>query len=513
MVKRVALAGLLLALVPAIADLARAQLGGKPIPSDEATKILDQALAAANQAADGEAKVAALQTILRLEVHAGNSAEARRQTDALNKTDESRKYVMCEVAIAMALKGEGQKALVMLDSDPDAEFGDWCYDQMGGAEAELGDVGGVVASGAFVRDGEPRAELYASAAEAAFASGKTDATEKLFALARESAKTEEDANERILALFHIAFAMIRFKDSKGAEALLPEMQAALPHVEKDERDMSLVAISQVQGGLGRFADAEQTIKSIHGDAPPEFARSMMIRNLIARGDLAEAIKNVQLIGPGSYKNASIEEIAAERAHQGDFNGAFAMMPGVSDKFDIYNADSVYARIALEQAKHGKYEDARRTAHLLSEAKFRARTLILLGSNMPKNDNDRAADMFFSDARTAALSIEIDFYRAAALSHLAGVLSARGKFAEARAAADAIPSDAAEWVSGDVEKHKGSALGNIAYWQCKMGSCKEALEWSNKEGSPVLRGFALAGVVQAMMGIGAPADHYYEEYYG
>jgi hypothetical protein len=313
--------------------------------------------------------------------------------------------------------------------------------------------------------------------------------------------------------------MIGFKDSKGAEALLPEMQAALPHVEKDERDMSLVAISQVQGGLGRFADAEQTIKSIHGDAPPEFARSMMIRNLIARGDLAEAIKNVQLIGPGSYKNASIEEIAAERAHRGDFDGAFAMMPAISDEFDIHNAASIYAEIAVEQGKHGKNEDASRTALLISETKYRARILIMLGGGVPKGDaeygrdNDRVAAMFFREARAAALNIESVFLRAVVLSHLAGVLSARGNFPEARAAADAIPGDAEEWISDGVEKHKGMALENIAYWQCKMGNCKDALQRIEKEESPVLRSFELAGVAQAMMGIDPPPDHFHEENYG
>src|SRR5258707_8764162 len=101
MAKRLRMTVIFSTILLAIAAPARAQSGGKPIPSDEARKILSRALDDTNRAADGEARLAALQTILRLEVHAGNSAEARRQIDLLDKTDEIRKDVLYEIAIAM----------------------------------------------------------------------------------------------------------------------------------------------------------------------------------------------------------------------------------------------------------------------------------------------------------------------------------------------------------------------------------------------------------------------------
>src|SRR5580704_3836783 len=136
MTRRFRFAGVVATLFLAIATSAAAQTPASLQPtSEEVRKILSRALDDVNHAEDGEAKVAALQTILRLQVHAGNSVEALRQTDALNKPSESRKYVVCEVAIAMVLHGEGRKALGMLDEDPDVEYGDWCYEQMGSAEA------------------------------------------------------------------------------------------------------------------------------------------------------------------------------------------------------------------------------------------------------------------------------------------------------------------------------------------------------------------------------------------
>jgi HEAT repeat protein len=240
---------------------------------------------------------------------------------------------------------------------------------------------------------------------------------------------------------------------------------------------------------------------------------MLVEILVRTGDFAAAVKNIQMLHDESQRVSSTSALAIARAKQGDIVDALAMVNDGSDEYDTQRADWTRAHIMIEEGKLGKYPEASQTAHLITDDKIRAGALIVLGSGVPMPDKDDVAAPIFSEARSAALKIPELYFRATALSHLAGVLSVRGEFADARNAADAIQLNAEEYMLGDLEKHRGHALENIAYWQCKMRTCQDALEWVVRERSPILRSYAIAGAVEAMLGLKPPSDHYIEENYG
>jgi hypothetical protein len=458
-------------------------------PSDEVKKLLAQALDAANQAQDSEAKVQVLETILGLEVYVGNTAAVRRNLGTLNKGDDSTRFVVCEVAVAFARKGDVRGAFAILRSEGPEEVGELCYSKMADAQGKNGDVDGAVESASYESEPLNRSMDLGSAAREAVAAGKTDAADKLFKLALDAAKNVEDAATRIESLRMVAYFLAEANRQTEIVAFLPEMKTALAGIkDAHERDIRLSEIAEAQAGAGIFADADETIKAIKDGNYQDVARDMLAYALINKGDLSGALKNVEMIQYEPQKANTAIELAKARATKGDFAGALAIIGAGTSEFGGADPDLIYAAIAVAQGKQGKFEDGSRTARLIASNNVRARTLILLGANVPFPDKDHAATAIFNEARAAALNIEELYFRAAALSHLAGVLSSRGEFIDARKAEDAIPTDAEVWVAGDIGKHKGHALENIAYWQCKTGNCKEALQWVVVESSPLLRGF-------------------------
>ncbi len=495
------------------ATTAHAQSSGSP-PADDVKKLLAQALDAANQARDSEAKVQSLRTILGLEVRVGNTAVARRQSDALDKADNSTRFVVCEVAVALARKGDTHGGFATIKSDDPDEFG-FCYMDIATAQGQEGDVSGTVETASHEKKPADRETIFGIAAAAAATAGKTDAADKLLDLALEAARNVPDAAERIYSLCMAAMAMDDAHRPEMVLTFLPEMQLALASVkESDSRDLPLSQIAHVQEIADKFADAEQTIKGIKGDTWPDFSRWQLIMAFTGKGDLLEASRIAQTLQGESKKADVANLLAMARAKQGDIAGALGMVDAGSSEYDRERANWTYAHIVIEQGKQGKNSEANQTARLITNDKVRAGTLIVMGSSAPLPDKDHVASTIFSEARAAALNIKELYFRAVALSHLAGVLATRGEFTAARDAADAIPSNAEdEDMLGDLEKHKGHALENIAYWQCKMGNCKDALEWVVRENAPILRSYAIAGTVEAMLGLKPPSDHYIEENYG
>lgn len=510
MAKLLKSAGIVAALL--LATTAHAQSSGSP-PSDDVKKLLAQALDAANQARDSEAKVRVLQTILSLEVSIGNNAETRRQMAALTH-DDKRREIICEIAISYARKGDAPNAFAILRSGDAEDVGDWCYEQVAVAAAERGDASNAIMAAALDAELPRRAVYVAEAAQSASVAGKSETADKLFAFALETARTVPIAVDRIKALRMIAFELAEAHRPTEIAPLVNEMQSALSGVNGGAaRDNSLSEIAEAQSGAGMFVEADDTIKKIKNQNWRDLAHDQLAFALINKGDLAGALKNIEMIEYEPQKANMAIELARARASRGDVAGALTIIGAASKDFGGVDPDLIYAAIAGAQGKLGKIEDGSKTARLITSDMRRARTLILLGAAVPPPDKDRVAANLFIEARAAALKIEELFFRAAALSHLAGVLSSRGEFSDARKAADAIPNDAEEWMADDVEKHKGHAFENIAYWQCKMGNCKDALQCAAVEGSPLFRSFAIVGVVEAMLGLEPPSDHYGEEGYG
>jgi hypothetical protein len=511
MAKLLKSAGIVAALL--FAMTARAQSSASS-PSDAVKKLLAQALDAANQAQDSEAKVKVLETILGLEVYVGNTAAARHNLGTLNKSDDSTRFVVCEVAVALARKGDVREAFAVLRTEGADKVGDSCYSKMADTQGRNGDVDGAVESASHESEPLNRSMDLGSAAREAATAGKSEAANKLFKFALDAARTVEDPATRIESLRMLAFFLAEANRQTEIVALLPEMQTALAGImDAHERDIRLSEIAEAQASAGTFTDADETIKAIKDGNYQDLARDMLAFALISKGDLSGALKNIEMIQYEPQKANMAIELARASASRGDIAGALSIIGAGSNDFGGVDADLIYAAIAVAQGKRGKIADGSKTARLISSNKVRARTLIVLGAAAPLTDNDHVATMIFSEARAAALNIEELYFRAAALSHLAGILSSREEFEDARKAADAIPNDAEEWMAGDVGKHKGHALENIAYWQCKMGNCKDTLQWVVAEGSPLLRSFAIAGVVEALLRLEPPSDHYGEEGYG
>jgi hypothetical protein len=510
MAKLLKSAGIVAALL--LAMTAHAQSSGSS-PADDVQKLLAQALDAANQAQDSEAKVKVLETILGLEVYVGNTATARHNLGALSKNDDNTRLVVCEVVVALARKGDVRGAFAILSTEGADVVGDLCYSNMADAQGQNGDVDGAVESASHESEPLNRSMDLGSAARAAAAAGKSDAADRLFKLALDAARTVEDTGTKIESLRMLAFFLAEANRQTEIVAFLPEMQAAASGIkDAHERDIRLSEIAEVQAGAGLFVDADKTIKTIKDANYQDLARDMLAGALINKGDLAGALRNIQMIKDLDQRSNDSVGLARARASRGDAAGALAMAGAAPDEFGNVSADSIYAVIASEQAKQGKIEDAKGTARLITSSRVRARTLILLGANVPLPDKDHLATAVFNEARAAALNIEELYFRAAALSHLAGVLSSRGEISAARDAADAIPTNAEESMQGDLLKHKGHSLENISYWQCKLGDCKNSLNWVVKENSPILRSFAIAGAIEAILGFKPPSATYGEEGY-
>ena len=423
--------------------------------------------------------------------------------------------MVCEVAVALARKGDVYSVFAILKSENLQENGFWCYLDIASAQAEEGDVDGAAETASHESNPSNRETIFGFAAHAAAAAGKLDAADKLFDLELEAARSVTDAVGRINSLCMVALAMSESGRSIGAVMFLPEMQSALPLVAKlQDREHALSEIAQAQAIVGNFANSEETIKGIAEVDRKDFTRWLLIRELIKNGDLVEASRVSRMLQTESYKAVGIRELTLAREKRGEIIGALSMVDPGSDKYDRDRANWTYAHIVIEQGKLGKNSEANQTARLITDDMVRAGTLIVLGSGAPLPDKDHVAATIFGEARAAALNIKELYFRAVALSHLAGVLSSRGEFVIAREAADAIPSDAEdEGMLGDLEKHKGHALENIAYWQCKIGTCEGTLEWVVRENSPILRSYAIAGAVEAILGLKPPSDHYVEENYG
>jgi hypothetical protein len=475
-------------------------------------KLLKQAFEAAIQEDDPEAREYALKKILSLEVSIGEGTLAAQQVSYVNNP-MFLNDVVCEVAAALVRKGDSQTILENLKASRDESAANECLREIATAQAESGDADSAYESAKHEHDLLQRTVALGDAAASASDSGKTDAANKLFEIEIETARSVQNEPERVDALRMVAYAMAHSGRASDISSILPEMEelVAKSTVKSEDKDNLLSFLSEAQAIGGNFGKANQTADLIQKQDLRDIAHLNVSQEQLKAGDFSGAINSIRTVQSDSERSSWLAFAAGKEADSGDYPEAFRL---VAEMPDQNFADSAYSGIALGQAKRGKIEEACRTARLIESDSTKARTLITIGADAPMPDKNHMATAIFNEAKTFALRIEESYFRAAALSHLAGVLSARGEWTLARQAADAINLDGPEESAmGDILKHRAHALENIAYWQCKMGSCKEALDWATSESVPFLRSLALVGVVEAMLGQKPPLDHNWEEGYG
>jgi len=489
--------------------------------SIDAHKLLVQALDAANLADDSEAKTQVLRTLLIAQVFAGDGQDARHRADNVPR-DQNGTYreVVCDVATALARRGDEQAAIATLAAEgPDA--GSWCYESVASVQGQLGNVAAVKELASKIEDSGSHVSALACAGEEAAVAGKKDASDELFALALTYARSSQAGYERLVNLAFIAGSMYRSGKSSDILGLLPEMRADLQAIsDPAERGSAEHFFLIAEERAGDLVGVKEFINAMQDEASRSSAAYDLVIELFEQGEAAKARSEMELVQDPGQKDSALEWLGSELAKQGDIEGARQIAGIVSrgregmvqiPPNEPY--DSIISQIALQQGKQGNLQEAIQTVSSLMDDKDRARTLILLGAAAPASGQDALIAEIFSEARNAALKIPEPFFLATALSHLAGVLSRRGQFALAQAAADAIPMTAEDYMVGDLQKHRGHALENIAYWRCKTGSCKDALQWSSSEPYPILKAYATAGIIEALLGMDPPSDHYIEENYG
>ncbi len=489
--------------------------------TEQIKALLYQAFDAARQAENSEPRTRILERVFSLEISIGNHVAAQKQA-GLVKDAEGDVMLECGIAYAFAKKGDVQRAFASLRGTG-AEGVDWCLDGIAETLVEQGDLDGAVEALSQDEDLPSRAIGYAVTARAATKVGMKEMATRLFQHALQLVRSIQDACRRGFEYQLLAESMADAGRPELILEFLSEIKGLAPSPKDTCTNKDILSyFAKAQTDADMLAEAEHTIQTMGDDdraiGLKDDAREHLVAALVRAKNLPEADRILRLIkGPGSAFGVKIE-LAEAKAQSGDVQGALALALDIPDEGFIPDdhgpRNSAYSRIALVEAKRGRIRNALQIARMISGPKDLAKTLIRIGATVPLPDKDHVAEGIFIEARAEALKIEKVYFRATALSHLAGVLASRGEFTPAREAADLIPEDLLEGQSPEYLKiHKGTALENIAYWECKKKNCEQVLQWATNQTTPLFRSYAIVGAVEAMLGLEPPQDHSMEEGYG